>query len=431
MVGVQLPEVNDVDHQASLDELGRLVDSLGLKVVARVSQKRPALAKSAVLGAGKLKTLAKLTGGSGVIPSGAKVKKQKKDLDEDDDDDSEIEVEEDAPETEAEKAQVVVVDHDLTPSQARNLERATGVEVMDRSSLILEIFRRHARTREAKLQVEIARLAYMAPRLRETGGNTERQAGRGAGESSLELDRRKVRDRIAELRRELADISSEAQVRRQKRAENPVVALVGYTNAGKSSLMRALTGSQVYVADRLFATLDTTVRALHPETRPRVLITDTVGFIKKLPHDLVASFRSTLDEARDADLRLHLVDAADPAFRAQLQVTEEVLAELGTQGPRWLVLNKSDRLDPETQAALQQEFPEAILMSAHRPQDIAQLRSRLIAFFEAGLTERMIFIPYTQQAKVAALHSQWRVLGETHDEQGTHLTVLAPADLAL
>jgi len=204
------------------------------------------------------------------------------------------------------RAQVVLVDHDLTPTQQRNLERATGADVLDRTSVILEIFYRHARTREARLQVEIARLKYLAPRLREASGGGDRVrggiGGKGAGETALELDRRRIRDRIAELRHELSQIEGGARTRRERRSDLPTVALVGYTNAGKSSLMRPLTTTDVYVADKLFATLDTTVRRLQPPTEPPILVTDTVGFIKKLPHDLVASFRSTLDEAGDANL---------------------------------------------------------------------------------------------------------------------------------
>src|SRR5512143_2207582 len=289
LVGVQLPGVDDVEQVSSLTELGRLAKTLGLEVVARIIQKRASLAAGAVIGEGKLRELARLTGGTGVIPSGE-------------------------PEAGAEptgpRATVVLVDHDITPSQARNLERATGAEVLDRSMVILAIFQRHARSREARLQVEIARLAYMAPRLRESGGK-DRQGGgiggKGAGESQIELDRRKVRDRLAQLRRDLAAIEKDAATRRRRRGDQAAtVAIVGYTNAGKSSLMRALTGTDLLVADQLFATLDTTVRALHPETKPRILVSATVGFIKKLPHDLVASFRSTLDEAREASLLLHV-----------------------------------------------------------------------------------------------------------------------------
>jgi GTP-binding protein HflX len=302
--------------------------------------------------------------------------------------------------------------------------------VLDRTAVILAIFQRHARSREARLQVEIARLSYLAPRLRESGGGRDRQGGgiggRGAGESAIELDRRKVRDRIAELRAELAGIERDAGTRRKRRHEHETVALVGYTNAGKSSWMRVLTGSGVLVEDKLFATLDTTVRALHPESVPRILVSDTVGFIKKLPHDLVASFRSTLDEARDCDLLLHVVDASDPAFPAQMEVTRQVLAEIGAdQSPRLLVLNKADRLDPETRARLAREWPDAILASAKDPADVARLRERILAAFEGDMEEAELFVPYARQRVVGEAHASARVLAERHDEAGTHLRLRA------
>jgi GTP-binding protein HflX len=296
--------------------------------------------------------------------------------------------------------------------------------------VILAIFQRHAHSREARLQVEIARLAYLAPRLRETGGARDRQGGgiggRGAGESTIELDRRKVRDRIAELRSELDAIEREAGTRRKRRTGQSTVALVGYTNAGKSTWMRALTGSNVRVRDELFATLDTTVRALHPPTRPRILVSDTVGFIKKLPHDLVASFRSTLDEARDCELLVHLVDASDPAFPAQLEVTRAVLDEIGATGsPRLLVLNKIDRVDSGTRARLAGDWPEALLLSAKEPADVAVLRERILAFFERDMEEAEIFVPYARQRLIGEAHASCRVLAERYDETGTHLRVLA------
>ena len=209
-----------------------------------------------------------------------------------------------APAADTEDLQLIAVDHEISPSQLRNLERATGITVLDRTGVIIEIFHRHAHSREARMQVEIARLRYESPRVRESPRGKERQAGRGSGEAGLELDRRKIRDRIAELKEQLEALQKEYSVRRAQRREARRVALVGYTNAGKSSLMRALTGSDVYVENKLFATLDTTVRALTPEVEPRILISDTVGFIKKLPHDLVASFKSTLDEASEASLLL-------------------------------------------------------------------------------------------------------------------------------
>jgi GTP-binding protein HflX len=419
LVGVQLPTVTDEEHASSLAELARLAKTLGLAVVGRITQKRTALAAAAVIGEGKLAELAQLTGGSGVVPSGVPAHRVRH---------AERPPAADEEEGPAGSANVVLVDHDISPSQARNLERATGAEVLDRTAVILEIFQRHARSREARLQVEIARLAYLAPRLRESGAGKDRQSGgigaKGAGESQIELDRRKVRDRIAELRRELEAIEQDAATRRRRRSSQPTVAIVGYTNAGKSSLMRALTASDLLVADQLFATLDTTVRALQPETKPRILISDTVGFIKKLPHDLVASFRSTLEEARDAALLLHIVDAADPAFPAQLAITEQVLAEIdAAEAPRMLVLNKIDKVTAERRAELAQAYPQALLLSAKSADDIVRLRAQLVDFFEREMIEDELLIPYASQRVMSEIHASCRVLTEVYDEAGARVRV--------
>jgi len=445
LVAVQLPGVSDADHEADLAELGRLVTTLGYEVVARVSQKRNTLAAAAVLGEGKLKRLAELTGGTGVVPNAAPVKKDKARArrvaeaegyagdDEDEDEGSGAPGDTGVP---TRKATMVVVDHEISPSQARNLERATGADVLDRTGVIVEIFHRHAHSREARLEVEIARLKYVAPRLRESGGGADRQrggiGGKGAGESALELDRRKIRDRIAELREELEVIRKEHDVRRAHRRDARRVALVGYTNAGKSSLMRALTGSEVLVADKLFATLDTTVRALHPEVKPRVLVSDTVGFIKKLPHDLVASFRSTLDEALEASLLLYVADASDPTFRAQLEVTHAVLREIGADAvPSRLLLNKVDRLDEPTRVALAAELPDAIMLSAKDASDVAALRQTIVAFFEAAMVEGELLVPYAKQNLVPEVYEVARVTAEECDTAGRRLKVLAhPAALS-
>jgi GTP-binding protein HflX len=433
-VGVQLAGVSDEAFEASLTELERLADTLGLEVVGRVRQKRATLVAASVVGEGKLRELGGLTGGTGFVPVyAAPGSKAAQDAQRAEAAAGEADRADPTASGVATRAKVVLVDHELTPSQTRNLERATSAEVLDRTMVILSIFQRHARTREARLQVEIARLSYMAPRLREAGAGADRQrggvGGRGAGESAIELDRRKIRDRIAELRRELEVVKRESDTRRSRRAgeETSTVALVGYTNAGKSSLMRALTGDEVYVADQLFATLDTTVRVLQPETRPRILVSDTVGFIKKLPHDLVASFRSTLEEARDASLLLHLVDAADPAFRDQHQVTRQVLGEIDADdNPHLLVLNKADRLSEEQRAALAVEFPDAVLMSAHDPQQVAALYARIVGFFEKTMGEAELVVPYSAQKHVAALHARARVLQERYEPDGTHLRVRAP-----
>jgi GTP-binding protein HflX len=438
LVGVQFPGVTDADHASDLAELGRLASTLGLDVAATVTQRRDSLAAAAVLGDGKLKELAALTGGKGVVPTGAPEVKNKararwadaagKGDGEDD------EADDDGEDGESpDRATVVVVDHELTPSQARNLERATGARVLDRTGLIVDIFHRHARSREARLEVEIARLTYVAPRLRESPGGKERQRGRGAGEAAIELDKRKIRDRIAELREQLAAIQKEQENRRQARHDQLRVALVGYTNAGKSSLMRALTGSHVLVEDKLFATLDTTVRALQPETKPRVLVSDTVGFIKKLPHDLVASFRSTLAEALEASLLLYVVDGSDPAHEAQLGVTRDVLREIGADAvPSLLILNKADRLDAAAgEALLRKHGDGAMLVSAHDARDVTRVREAVLAFFEARMVDETLLVPYAKQGLLGEVYESARVVSEEYDESGTRLTVRGlPAAIA-
>jgi GTP-binding protein HflX len=449
VVAVQLPDVTDAELASSMDELERLAKTMGLDPVGRLTQRRGGLATGVVLGEGKLVELAQWTGGTGVVPAFVKPGRRKTDEDEAEDDAAEAEAE--AAQAAAgsdpagagdpaaadgtkppPRAKVVLVDHDLTPTQQRNLERATGVDVLDRTSVILEIFHRHARTKEARLQVEIARLKYLAPRLREGGGGGDRVrggvGGKGAGETTLELDRRRIRDRIAELRHELGQIEGGSRTRRERRSDLPTVALVGYTNAGKSSLMRALTSTEVYVADKLFATLDTTVRRLQPPTEPPILITDTVGFIKKLPHDLVASFRSTLDEAGDADLLLHVIDASDAAHADQIAVTRDVLREIGADVvPTWLLLNKIDRVDPETRAILADRYPTALQLSAKDRGDVVTLHEKLIEQFAGKLEDAELDVPYTEQRLVHQIHERAKVLAEEHHDTGTRLTIRAPS----
>jgi GTP-binding protein HflX len=420
LVGVQIPGVDDVAHAASIEELGRLVKTLGYEVVGSISQKRDEIDGGTVLGKGRLGELAAMTGGTGVVGSMATLRKSKarerfEGTDEKKPNAGQIELDtEDTP-----KPEFVIVDHEISPSQARNLERATGAQVLDRTGVIVEIFHRHAHGREAKLQVEIARLKYVSPRLRESSAGGGRQQGVGAGESDLELDRRKIRDRLAELKEQLEGIQRDDDQRRSARSDQLRVALVGYTNAGKSSLMRALTGSEVLVADKLFATLDTTVRALQPGTKPRVLVSDTVGFIKKLPHDLVASFRSTLAEALEASLLLFVVDASDPTYESQLEVSRNVLREIGADVvPSYLLLNKIDRVSEGDRAALRAKHPDAILISAKSPEDVAALRETIIAFFEAAMVEEQLMLPYAKQGLLSEVYENVRVLSEDYDVAG-------------
>ena len=452
VVAVQLPGVDDQAFAASIAELRRLGRTLGVNVVATVTQRRKTMHPATLLGSGKLAELQVLAGRTAAQIAG----------DEDDDDANESdaidameaseddgrEIDEppadahadgDVPAPASAPIEAVLVDHDISPSQARNLEKATGVEVLDRTAVILEIFRRHARSRAAKAQVEIVRLQYMVPRLREQGKGKDRQrggiGGKGAGESSLELDRRKIRDRIAELTRELEALAVEQETQRARRRDMSRVALVGYTNAGKSTLMRALTGSEVLVADRLFATLDTTVRPLVPATRPRVLLSDTVGFIDKLPHGLVNSFKSTLDEALEAGLLLQVVDASDPNFERQLEVTTEVLAEIGAGDvPRLLLFNKIDRVgSPEAEAAatraLMERWPEAMVLSARRPDDVTRLHTRLVSFFNRDLVEGEVHVPYDRQQMRGEIFAACEVLAESYDDRGVIFRVRAHPEM--
>ena len=422
LVGVQLPGVEDIAHAASLEELGRLVTTLGYQVVDTLSQKRDALEGGTVLGKGRLHDLAAITGGTGVVGTMATAPKSKarERFEEGEVKPASVETEPEAPP----RADIVVVDHEISPGQARNLERATGAQVLDRTGVIVEIFHRHARSREARLQVEMARLQYVFPRLRESSAGSGRQRGVGAGESDIDLDRRKIRDRRAELKAQLEEIQRDDDERRSARRDQLRVALVGYTNAGKSSLMRALTGSEVLVADQLFATLDTTVRAMRPETTPRVLVSDTVGFIKKLPHDLVASFRSTLAEALDASLLLFVVDASDPTYEAQLEVTRSVLHEIGADVvPSRLILNKMDRVGAVDRAALLAKHPEAIVLSAKSAEDVSALRETIIAFFESMMVEEQLTLPYAKQGLLGDIYENARVLSEDFDATGRILNV--------
>jgi len=391
LVAVQRPDVEDTEFAESLTELRRLAKTLGLAIAGTCTQRRSAFDAATYVGSGKLEEL--------------------------------------------KGADTILVDHEISPSQARNLEKATGAVVMDRTAVILEIFHRHARSRAAKAQVEIVRLQYLAPRLREHGAGKDRQrggiGGKGAGESGVELDRRKIRDRVAELTAELASLEQERRTQRARRQDLARLALVGYTNAGKSTLMRALTGSEVYVADKLFATLDTTVRALVPETRPRILVSDTVGFIKKLPHGLVASFKSTLAEALEASLLVHVVDASDPGFERQLEVTAEVLAEIGAgEVSRLVVFNKIDRVGDAVArapaaAALRERWPEAVVMSAKDPADVARLHARFAAFFTRDLVEAELRVPWDRQHLRGEIFAACEVVDERAEADGAVFRVRA------
>ncbi|MCP3924446.1 MAG: GTPase HflX [Desulfobacterales bacterium] len=434
LFSVQTQGITDDDNDSSLQELRRLVKTMGLEVVATLTQRRPKPVTGTLLGSGKLKELAGYTGGTGIVEGFSRKSEDETegDFDEDYTDDSFDESDEDSSDDNSMaknnvKANVVIYDGEISTKQLQNLEKATGVEVLDRTGVILEIFSQHAKSREALIQVEIAKLAYLTPRLRASNIGGDRQGGgigsKGAGETSHELDKRRIRNRISELKLQLVGIRDEQNRRRSRRKENFQVALVGYTNAGKSSLMRKLTGCDVLVQDKLFATLDTRVKSLHPESFPPVLISDTVGFIKKLPHDLVASFQSTLDEALTASLLLYTVDASDPAFRSQLAVTQSVLKEIGGEGiPNRLILNKIDKLTTEELEELNHEFPDGIFLSAHHPGDVSDLRGIILQFFESDMIETTMVIPYVKGKLLGQLRNKARIINESYDETGTEVT---------
>lgn len=318
---------------------------------------------------------------------------------------------------------------EITPSQQRVLERDFETTVLDRTGVILRVFESRAQTRLAQLEIELARLIYGVPRIRDDKAMDDREGGGGRGgrgNSNVELAKQALRERSAELRRNIEIEQAHRRRRAVRREKAPRVALVGYTNAGKSSWMRCLTGSQVLVEDKLFATLDTTVRALQPETTPRILVSDTVGFIQDLPHSLVASFRSTLDEALDTDLLIHVVDAADPRFEEHLEVTNEVLGEVGAQEiPARLLLNKVDLLSDERRAELKQSYPDALLLSAHDPNDLATLRDELITFFENPMQEFSFEVPFDELGKLSPARQAARVVREKFTETGLSITFLS------
>ena len=280
------------------------------------------------------------------------------------------------------EAQLVVFDDDLSPAQNRNVEKHVGVRVIDRSTLILDIFAAHARTHESKLQVELAQLEYLLPRLTRMWTHLDRAGGgigtRGPGETQLEVDRRRIRTRLSQLKRKIVAVETERQTQRKGRDHLFKIALAGYTNAGKSTLFNALTRADVLVENKLFATLDTTTRQVHLADRGTGLISDTVGFIRKLPHHLVASFRATLREVAEADLVLHVVDASSPQLEEQIDTVASVLDELVDRTTQHrLVLNKIDCLDEDTFAAERARHRGAWFVSAVTPASVKELRGRL------------------------------------------------------
>ncbi len=387
--------------QEHLDELARLVDTAGARVLDRLTQQVESPHPGTLIGEGKVEELAALVAATG--------------------------------------ATLVIFDDELSPMQGANLERELKVRVMDRAEVILDIFSTRARSHEAKLQVELAQLEYLLPRLRRMWTHLSRIRGgiglRGPGETQLETDRRMIRQKIQWLKGKLRDVERHRETIRAGRTPMLSVSLVGYTNAGKSSILRGLSGQhEIVVEDRLFATLDTLTREVELGEGYRARVTDTVGFIRKLPHHLVASFRATLEEARSADMLLHVVDASHPSWEEQMQVVEEVLLELGLQDrPVLPVFNKMDQLaDPvDFGRRVSAIYPGAVLTTTMRTDGLATLRAALREREKELRPPTWLRLPLTDGARLAALYRLGEVMERRDSAEGFDLLVrLPPEDLA-
>jgi GTPase len=394
------------DAENSLRELSRLAETAGSVILDGLVQRRGRPDAATYIGAGKAAEVAALVASSG--------------------------------------ADTVICDGELTPSQLRRLEGVVKAKVIDRTALILDIFAQHARSKEGKAQVELAQLEYLLPRLRGWGESLSRQAGgrvaggggigtRGPGETKIETDRRRIRTRTARLRRQLAEMSVGRQVQRQQRRSRavPAVAIAGYTNAGKSSLLNRLTGAGVLVDDSLFATLDPAVRKARTPAGRWFTLTDTVGFVRHLPHQLVEAFRSTLEEVAEADLILHVVDGSDADPQAQISAVREVLGEIGAGNVAELVvINKADAADPIEVKALRLREPHSVVISARTGAGLDDL----LAAIEGALPQRdrevSAVVPYVRGDLVARAHQEGEVLALRHGAAGTELTARVPPDLA-
>lgn len=387
------------DVQRSMQELARLAETAGSVVLEGMVQRRDKPDPATYIGSGKAKELRDVALTLG--------------------------------------ADTIICDGELSPGQLQQLEKLTKIKVVDRTWLILDIFAQHARSREGKAQVALAQMQYMLPRLRGWGEAMSRQAGgigtRGPGETKIETDRRRINDQIARLRRDLRAMERVRNTKRQRRTAgaNPQVAIAGYTNAGKSSLLNRITGAGVLVENSLFATLDpTTRRAVTPMGR-EFTVTDTVGFVRHLPHQLIEAFRSTLEEVSAADVVLHIVDASDPEPELQINAVREVLAETGGADlPELIVLNKADIADPFAISRIKRAEPSAIVVSSHTGEGIDDL----LVLLDSLLPRPHVFIdaviPYTEGALVSAVFRQGEVATHEHFDSGTHVVAHVPPEVA-
>jgi len=405
LVGVWT-EGTAADADRSLAELAALAETAGSVVLEAVSQRRSTPDAGTYVGSGKAAEIRDIVAATG--------------------------------------ADTVICDGELTPGQLNALEKILKVKVVDRTALILDIFAQHASSREGKAQVELAQMAYMLPRLRGWGESMSRQAGgrvaggggigtRGPGETKIETDRRRIRSRMSKLRREIAGMATARATQRAGRGRNavPSVAIAGYTNAGKSSLLNQLTDAGVLVQDALFATLDPTVRRAESPDGREYTLTDTVGFVRHLPHQLVDAFRSTLEEVAAADLLLHVVDGSDPDPLGQIQAVRTVLADIDARSvPELIVVNKVDAMTEDDVLSLRQALPGAIWVSARTGHGLDQLREAVAARLPHPAIDVEVLLPYGRGDLVARMHRDGEVLAERHEEGGTRLTARVDGALA-
>jgi len=397
LIGVQFPDTSADEADRSLEELALLTDTAGSDPIDMELVRRPAPDAATFIGSGKASELASLTTAL--------------DID------------------------VVVFDNALTPAQQRNLQKLFHCDVVDREALILDIFAQHATSREGAVQVELALLRYYLPRLRGKGLELSQQGAgigtRGPGETKLETDRRRIQARIAKLERELASLAKTRVTQRKarRRSETPQAAIVGYTNAGKSTLLNYLTTADVLTEDRLFSTLDSTVRKCTLPDGRFLLLSDTVGFVRRLPHQLVEAFRSTLDEVKEATVLIHVVDASDPDPEGQIAAVRAVLGEIDANDvPELLVFNKIDIAEPIAVARLRNLHPEAAAISARTGEGLSEMLEVLADILKQQTRLMRLEVPYDRGEIVAAAHRIGEVIAEKHDDDGTLLEVRIPLE---